>query len=98
MAITRTANVRTGLPEAALAIARALSPKTPQTGAIARSEFKFLTLFALALCIVTTLPYVAGHLVSFPGTLFTDVLTHSLDQNNFLAYARQPASGSGLSS
>ena len=96
MAITTTANVRTGLPEPTLAIARPLSPKTPQTGAIARSEFKFLTLFALALCIVTTLPYVAGHLVSFPGTVFTGVLTHSLDTNNYLAYARQAASGRWL--
>jgi len=32
------------------------------------------------------LPYAAGHLVSVPGTVFTDVLEHGIDSNNYLAY------------
>jgi len=85
-----------GLPKGTLAISKAWPPASPRPGAIARSEVKFLVFFTLSLCVVTTLPYVAGHVVSFPGTVFTDVLGHSLDTNNYLAYARQAASGRWL--
>ncbi len=91
-----TANLRSGFPEATLGIAGAVPPKSPQTGVIARSEIKFLIFITLALCIVTSLPYAAGHLVSFPGTVFTDVLIHSFDPGNYLAYANQAASGKWL--
>lgn len=93
MPTTTTANGRTGLPKGTLAISKAWPPTTPRLGVIARSEVKFLVFFTLFLCVVTTLPYVAGHFVSFPGTQFTDVLGHSLDTNNYLAYAHQAASG-----
>jgi len=84
------------LPIATLAISTEWSPKTPEPGAIARSEVKFLAFFTLTLCLVTTLPYAAGHLVSVPGTVFTDVLEHGIDSNNYLAYAQQAASGKWL--
>jgi hypothetical protein len=96
LSMTATARVGRQLPKAALAISTTRSPRIPKPGAIARAEFKFLAFFTLALCVVTTLPYVAGHLVSVPGTVFTDVLDHSLDSNNYLAYARQAASGNWL--
>ncbi|HTS35252.1 MAG TPA: hypothetical protein VMH04_06245 [Candidatus Solibacter sp.] len=70
------------------------SSNNPKLGGISRSEIRFVALFTLVLCIVTTVPYVVGHVASFPGTTFDDVLVHSLDTNNYLAYARQAASGS----
>jgi len=94
--MTATANVKMELPKGTQAISKAHPPTAPRPGAIARSEVKFLVFFTLSLCVVTTLPYVAGHLVSFPGTVFTDVLGHSLDTNNYLAYAGQSASGRWL--
>jgi len=96
MPMTATANVKMELPKGTQAISKAHPPTAPRPGAIARSEVKFLVFFTLSLCVVTTLPYVAGHLVSFPGTVFTDVLGHSLDTNNYLAYAGQSASGRWL--
>ncbi len=96
MPMTTTENVRMGLPKGTLDISKAWPAASPRPGAIARSEVKFLVFFTLSLCVVTTLPYVAGHVVSFPGTVFTDVLGHSLDTNNYLAYARQAASGRWL--
>jgi len=63
------------LPKGALAISKARHPPTSRrSGAVALSEVKFLVFFTLSLCVVTTLPYVVGHLMSFPGTIFTDVL------------------------
>ena len=67
-----------------------------QMGAISRSETKFLAFFTALLCVVTTLPYLIGYLVSFPGTVFTGVLDHSFDTNNYLAYVHQASSGSWL--
>jgi len=89
MQIATTASIRRLSPIATLAISTEWSPKTLEPGAIARSEVKFLAFFTLALCLVTTLPYAAGHLVSVPGTVFTDVLEHGIDSNNYLAYAQQ---------
>jgi hypothetical protein len=94
--MTTSANVRTELPKGTLGISKAGTSTTSQFGVIARSEIKFLVFFTLFLCVFTTLPYLAGHLVSFPGTVFTDVLGHSFDTNNYLAYARQAASGRWL--
>jgi hypothetical protein len=65
-------------------------------GTISRSEIKFLVFFTVLLCVVTSLPYALGHLVSFPGTVFTDVLHHSVDTGNYFAYANQAASGKWL--
>ena len=72
------------------------SPKATRPGSIERSEIKFLAVFTALICLLTSVPYVAGHLLSFPGTVFTDVLDHSLDENNYLAYTNQAASGSWL--
>ena len=60
------------------------------------AETKFVSIFAIVLCCVTTLPYVVGHLRIVPGTSFTGVLEHSLDSNNYLAYDNQSASGRWL--
>jgi len=65
-------------------------------GTIPRSEIKFIVFFTLLLGVVTSLPYALGHLVSFPGTVFTDVLHHSVDTGNYFAYANQAASGKWL--
>src|SRR6266487_15985 len=96
MPMTAVSSIGTRWPKAALSITTARSPKTPKVSTIARSEIKFLAIFTLALCFLTSLPHVVGHLVSFPGTVFTDVLEHSLDSNNYLAYAHQAASGKWL--
>src|SRR5207245_11704379 len=87
MQMATTASIRRRLPIATLAISTEWSPKIPEPGAIPRSEIKFLAFFTLAVCLATTLPYAAGHLVSVPGTVFTDVLEHGLDSNNYLAYS-----------
>jgi hypothetical protein len=65
-------------------------------GSIAGSELNFLICFTLVLCFVTSLPYVLGRVVSFPGRVFTGVLDHSFDTNNYLAYVHQSATGSWL--
>jgi hypothetical protein len=96
MATTETASTRAESCPRGSANTGALSPKAAKAGIIGCSEFKFLIFFTLALCAVTSLPYLAGHLVSFPGTVFTDVIVHSFDTNNYLAYANQAASGSWL--
>jgi len=63
---------------------------------IARSELNFLICFTLALGVLTSLPYVIGKVVSFPGTVFSGVLDHSFDTNNYLAYVRESATGCWL--
>src|SRR5437588_10299834 len=57
------------------------------------AETKFVAIFAIVLCCVTTLPYVVGHLRIVQGTSFTRVLEHSLDSHSYLAYLSQSASG-----
>jgi hypothetical protein len=94
--MTPTADIRTDASDATPPSTASLSTPVPQPGVIQRSEFKFLIVFTLALSILTTLPYMAGHLASFPGTVYTDLLGHSFDTNNYLAYARQAASGKWL--
>jgi hypothetical protein len=89
-------SVRKGLPKETPAISEGSSPITSRLGVVALSEVKFLVFFTLFLCLFTTLPYLAGHFVSFPSTTFTNVLGHSMDTNNYLAYARQAASGRWL--
>lgn len=73
-----------------------LSPAGPRLGCVKRSEFTFLSFLTLFLCVVTALPHMVGHIVHIPGTVFTDVLVQSYDSNNYLAYARQAASGKWL--
>ena len=65
-------------------------------GVIEVAEFRFVLLFALVLCVVTSLPYVLGHVLEPPGKQFTDILKFDFDQNNYLAYAHQAASGQWL--
>lgn len=65
-------------------------------GSVGRSELAFVVFFALSICLVTSLPYAAGHFSHFPGTVFTDNLGHSFDTNNYLAYINQSASGGWL--
>ena len=65
-------------------------------GSIARSEITFLVCFTLALCVLTSLPYVLARVVSFPGSEFSGVLDHSLDTNNYLAYVHESATGSWI--
>jgi hypothetical protein len=60
------------------------------------SEARFVWLVTLALCLITTLPYVVGHVRVVPDTLFSGVIEHSLDSNNYLAYDNQSAFGRWL--
>lgn len=73
-----------------------MSPTHQRLGVIGRSDISFLFCFALSLSVVTSLPYAAGHVTHFPGTVFTDNLGHSFDTNNYLAYIHQSASGEWL--
>lgn len=77
-------------------VASALTDENRRLGVIGRFELKFLFFFTLALCVVTTVPYVVGRFMFFPGTIFTDVLVHSVDTGNYFAYARQAAAGRWL--
>lgn len=72
------------------------TPEIPQVGIITAAEFRFILLFTLGLCAVSSIPYVIGHLATFPGSVFTDVLAYETDANNYLAYAHQAASGAWL--
>lgn len=65
-------------------------------GIISRSELRFATLLLLLLSLITTAPYVLGWYLSFPNQVFTGVLEHSFDANNYLAYAAQAQSGEWL--
>ena len=65
-------------------------------GQIARSELPFLLSFTLAVGALTSLPYAIGQFMSSRETVFTGMLTHSLDTNNYLAYVQQAASGKWL--
>ena len=65
-------------------------------GAISFAECKFILSFVLFVCFVTTLPYMVGHFVSYPGTVFTGIIEHSADTNNYLSYANQAARGKWL--
>lgn len=65
-------------------------------GKIRRPEYAFLSFFTLTLCGLTSVPYVLGRLLHFPGDEFTGVLNHSLDANNYLAYVQQSALGAWL--
>src|SRR5689334_6539850 len=66
------------------------------TGVVARSEIKFVLLIAAAVGALTSLPYAIGWRLDARETVFTGVLTHDTDSNNYLAYANQAASGSWL--
>lgn len=63
---------------------------------IEASETKFVWLVTLVLCVITTLPYVVGHFRVVPDTVFSGVIEHSLDSNNYLAYDNQSAFGRWL--
>jgi len=65
-------------------------------GAVSRAELKFIFSLGLLLCLVTTLPYLVGYFASYPGTVFTGIIEHSADTNNYLSYAHQAASGKWL--
>jgi hypothetical protein len=72
-----------------------LLPALP-LGIITRGEVLFVAYFTLVICVITTIPYLVGHAVSVPGTIFTDELVHSFDMNNYFAYAHQASLGDWL--
>ncbi len=61
-----------------------------------RSEFRFVAVFAIVLCILTSLPYWTARRTTIPGKVFTGLLVQSFDSNNYLAYSRQAADGQWL--
>jgi len=68
----------------------------PGFGSVATSELRFIAIFALSLCLLTCVPYLIGYLTRVQDTVFTGVLDHSVDTNNYLAYAEESASGNWL--
>lgn len=84
------------LPEETPAGVSKPAPDSSQVGIIRTAEFKFVLVFTLVLCVVTSVPYIVGHLARFPGSAFTDVLAFPTDANNYSAYAHQAASGAWL--
>jgi hypothetical protein len=80
----------------ALAIDLVSVRPTENQDAVTFAECKFIVSFGLILCVVTTLPYLVGHFVSYPGTAFTGIIEHSADTNNYLSYANQAAAGKWL--
>lgn len=60
------------------------------------SEVKFVSLMAVILCLVTTLPYAVAYYQTIQGTTFSGLIEHSLDSNNYLAYENQSAFGRWL--
>jgi hypothetical protein len=83
-------------PGVTLVVTKATPSGMLPLGIIARSEIRFIFFFTLSLCVITSLPYVTGRFISVPGTVFTGVLQHDTDSNNYLAYANQAASGKWL--
>ena len=65
-------------------------------GGITRAEIRFVAWTALALGVLSTLPYALGRFLYIRGTIFTGILNHSLDSNNYMAYIHQAASGHWL--
>lgn len=75
----------------------AASSQTPaQMGVISSAERKFIAAVGLAICILTSLPYIAGYVLRMPGQSFDGFLVHDADTYNYLAYARQSAQGQWL--
>lgn len=67
-----------------------------KVGEIAAAEYRLLCLVALVLCALTSVPYVVGRCLHISGSVFSGVLVHSLDYNNYLAYIQQSAQGAWL--
>ncbi|HLV88151.1 MAG TPA: hypothetical protein VKV39_14290 [Candidatus Sulfotelmatobacter sp.] len=65
-------------------------------GPVAPSEMRCVVCLGLAICLVTSIPYVLGNRIAPAGTRFSNVLVYEKDQNNYLAYAHQAASGQWL--
>jgi hypothetical protein len=63
---------------------------------VCAADIKFILILTLAIGFLSSIPYIVGHLAKFPGSAFTDVLEYEMDANNYLAYARQAASGAWL--
>lgn len=74
----------------------ALVPSRSERGTVRSAELRFVLVLGLALCVVTSCPYILGHWKAHGGTQFTDVLGFEEDQNNYLAYERQSATGQWL--
>src|SRR2546423_1023383 len=83
-------------PTIEFASVRRIQSSAATTGAVTLTECKFIFSVGLLLCLATTLPYLVGHFVSYPGTVFTGIIEHSADTNNYLSYAYQAAAGKWL--
>lgn len=73
-----------------------LATESLPAGIVSRAELRFVTLLFLLLSLVTSAPYLLGWHLSFPNQVFTGVLEHSFDANNYLAYVAQARSGDWL--
>ena len=99
VAVPRSAGdlVSTGSPEAVARVKLSLASSTVhRPESIAASELRFVALIAATLSVITSLPYAVGTLTRIPGKTFSGVLVHSLDFNNYFAYANQAAHGQWL--
>ncbi len=57
---------------------------------------RFVALFALALVLVTSIPYLVGHFAAFPQSEFNGNLVYDADFNAYFAFMRQSAAGQWL--
>jgi len=74
-----------------------IAPKSQgKAGRMGLYEIRFLISFIVSVAVLTTTPHLVGYFQSAPGTVLTGALNHSLDNNNYLAYVHQAASGKWL--
>jgi hypothetical protein len=63
---------------------------------VTAKEIRFVALFALALVLVTSIPYLVGHFLAFPLSEFNGNLVYDADFNAYFAFMRQSAAGQWL--
>src|SRR5262249_8682905 len=61
-----------------------------------RREFWFPALFAAALALLTSIPYILCEVLSFPGSRFNPALHFDADFNAYFPFMRQSAAGQWL--
>jgi hypothetical protein len=67
-----------------------------QGNRLSASEFRFVAFFALALLLLSSIPYLCGHFLSFPNTRFNEHLSFDPDFNAYFGFMRQAQQGQWL--
>lgn len=63
---------------------------------IDRKEYRWILIFILAVCVITTLPYAVGYLRQTPDHQFTGLIFNISDSNSYLAKMVRGAAGDWL--